>query len=223
MSSSRTVPLIALLLSAVVFAAVMMNPSTTEAHRAGLSGAAVPSTSVGSIGEPASHPFLESGNLPVPQRLPEPGGDPRHGISEGEDVGGADDLSTPRVAGFVEPVQTATLEELDEFREFVSHSLSEIRQAEAAPRLRSLELKAVRLDETMPGLADRLELTPSQSDRMRSVLLSRLDLEAEYWRQWGQGADEAILAELKARDDAAHRHDLAQFLTPAQMRAYLLR
>ena len=98
-----------------------------------------------------------------------------------------------------------------------------MRTQEAASQLRALEEQAARLDETMPTLEEWLALTPHQADKMRSVLLSRLDRETEYLRLWEQGADEEILSELKVSDHEAHLEELAGFLTAAQLETYLSR
>ena len=75
----------------------------------------------------------------------------------------------------------------------------------------------------MPALEDWLELTPQQSDKMRTVLLSRLDRETEYLRLWEKGADKEILDELKVSDQDALHEELSGILTARQLRTYLSR
>jgi hypothetical protein len=119
------------------------------------------------------------------------------------------------------PEGAATLAELREFREYVDTTLSEIRQEQAAGKLRDIEKRVALLDDVILELDEQLDLNRRQSERLRSALLSRLDLEAEYLRKWECGMDEEILAELMASDRAAHFVELSEFLTGEQLKAYL--
>jgi len=120
-----------------------------------------------------------------------------------------------------ESPKVVTLAELQEFREYVTSTLSEIRKQKAADELRRLEKRSANLDATVSTLEDSLELTPHQSDKLRSLLLSGFDREAEYLRLWEEGADEEILGELKASDHEVNVTELSGFLTAEQLAAYL--
>ena len=133
------------------------------------------------------------------------------------------DLSGGTPAGSGEPPRAATLAELQEFRVYVDTTLSEIRKEQATDKLRDIEKRGARMDDVILELDDLLTLSSRQSERMRSALLSRLDLEAEYLRKWERGMDEGILGELMASDRAAHVAELSEFLTGEQLHTYLSR
>ena len=215
MKSLRIVPLLALAVSVVGFAIAVMNPWTfgSRGAAAGLSAAPPPSARSEDLTEESRE---ANARLTSPGPLP---ADARRSpvTSEGEDS----EASEGTFAEPGEPPKAATLEELLEFREYVRTTLSEIRKEEAADKLRELKQQVAKLDETMPALEDWLELTPQQSDKMRSVLLTQWDREAEYLRLWEQGADEEILGELKVSDQKAHSNELAGFLTEEQVQTYL--
>lgn len=107
------------------------------------------------------------------------------------------------------------------FRDQVAESLTEILRDEAADKVRTWqEERLERLDETMPKVETWLELTPSQSDQMRSALLAQYDREAELTRRWEAGEDPVVLGELKLSDREAHLAQLELFLAPAQFESY---
>ncbi len=209
MKSRQIIPLLFLVVGAIGIAAVLMSPSTFWARQVGQEFPAA-------AGPPAALPApvadLAEVWLAHAQRAPATNGS----VSSAE----VDDSGAAR-GGPGEPQKVATLAELQEFREYVAGTLSDIRTQEAAGQFRSLEERAAKLDETMPTLENWLELTPLQSDRMRTVLLSRLDREREYLRLWEKGADQEILDELRVSDREALRAELSGFLTAHQLRTYL--
>ncbi len=209
MKSRQIIPLLVLIVSAIGIAAVLMSPSTFWARQVdqGFPAAAGPPAAL-----PAPALDLAEVRLAHAQRAPEADG--LVSSAELDDSGGAR-------GGLGEPPKVATLAELQEFREYVAGTISEIRKEEAADQFRTLEGQAARLDETMPTLENWLELTPHQSDKMRTVLLSRLDRETEYLRLWEKGADQEILDELRVSDREALRAELSGFLTAHQLRTYL--
>ncbi len=110
------------------------------------------------------------------------------------------------------------------FKDHVASTLSEIRKDEAVSKVRAKqETQLERLDETMPKIEQWLQLTPHQSNQMRSALLARYDREAELIRRWEAGEDPEALGELKRSDREAHHTDLSAFLTPAQLETYASR
>ncbi|MFT5478706.1 MAG: hypothetical protein ACI8Y8_004075 [Planctomycetota bacterium] len=221
MSNTRIIPLVILLLSAVALVAVMRTSSRSEVHGAGLPGAAEPSA-LGATLAVARGSELLAPPEPAATRGIDLESLPARWASLGVDLDQKmRDPSVGGMSGTTEPTEPASLEELREFRAFVSNSLSEIRHEEAAARLKDLERRAATMGQTIPQLARRLELSEQQARKMESELLSRLDVEAEYWRQWEQGADGEILDELKARDRGAHIDELSKFLKPEQLKAYL--
>lgn len=209
MKSPQIFSLIALVATAVGVLAVFMDPPTAAARHV---VSADRLTRVDGLAD-------ESREVDLRLSISElrPSHRQRAAVVDGVDAGEGVDA---RQAG---SPQAATLAELQEFREYVASTISEMRTQEAASQLRALEEQAARLDETMPTLEEWLALTPHQADKMRSVLLSRLDRETEYLRLWEQGADEEILSELKVSDREAHLEELAGFLTAAQLEAYLSR
>lgn len=221
MKSTQIFSLLALVASAVGVTAVLMDESTSEAHH--IASADLPTRARGLAGE----------DLELIELLGVPGYDPadlrRAVVAEGPAPSGR----TPSGRGSSgrgssgmadsrpeEYPKTATLTELRDFRAYVESTLSEVRQQEAAAKINALEARAARMDATMPTMENRLGLTPHQSNKMRSVLLSQLDREAEYVRLWAKGADEEILAELKKSDREARLEELTGFLTQAQLATY---
>lgn len=209
MKSRQIIPLLFLVVGAIGIAAVLMSPSTFWARQVdqGFPAAAGPPAA---LPAPALH--LAEVRLAHARRAPAPDGS----VSSAE----VDDSGAAR-GGPGEPPQVATLAELQEFREYVAGTLSDIRTQEAAGQFRSLEERAAKLDETMSTLEDWLELTPHQSDRMRTVLLSRIDRETEYLRLWEKAADQEILDELRVSDREALREELSGFLTAHQLHTYM--
>lgn len=214
MKSTKIVSLLALAIGAVGFVTVL-----TVGHRraeAGLNAKAGsdadPPPGIGNLTElrPA-----EVQRAPVMAGLVPSGEVDARGEESPEASGGG-------AEGPAESPRVATLAELQEFREYVAGSLLELRKQRAADELRALEERVARLDETVTRLEDSLELTPHQSDKLRSVLLSQFDREAEYVRLREEGADEEILGELKASDRVAQSSELASFLTPEQLATYRL-
>lgn len=118
------------------------------------------------------------------------------------------------------PRKAPTLAEIQEFREYVDGTISEMREEQAADDLRRLRTRIEKLDETMPALEVVLDLTAAQSDKLRTALLTGFDREAEYLRLWAKGADEQILAELKTSDRAALVRELSSFLSAEQLALY---
>ena len=211
MKSRQIIPLLILIVSAIGIGAVLMSPSTFWARQVdqGFPAAAGPVAEL-----PAPVADLAEVRLAHAQRASIADG--LVSSAEPDDSGGAR-------GGLGDPPQVATLEELQEFREYVAGTLSDLRKEEATDQFRTLEEQAARLDETMPTLENCLELTPHQSDKMRTVLLSRLDRETEYLRLWEKGADQEILDELKVSDQDALHEELSGILTARQLRTYLSR
>lgn len=206
MKSPHIVSLLALVVSAVGVAAVLMGPSNFwSRHDVSADLPTRPGGLADELNDRLTIPELRPAYLQ------------RAAVADGLVSGGGED-SPPE-----ESPKAATLAELQDFREYAASALSEIRHQEATDKLRTLEERAARLDETMTALEDWLELTPHQSDKMRSLLLSRFDREAEYLRLWEEGADEEIRGELKVNDREAQVSELSGFLTAGQLETYLSR
>lgn len=109
----------------------------------------------------------------------------------------------------------------ESFKEQVASTLSEIRKEEAVGKAREWqEGRVERLDETMPKIESWLELSPYQSDQMRSALIAQFDREADLTRRWEAGEDPAVLGEVKRSDREAHLAELSGFLTAEQLESY---
>lgn len=119
------------------------------------------------------------------------------------------------------PRKPPTIEEMREFREYVGTTITDMRKQEAVPRLSNLLGRVEKMGETIESMENWLGLTHTQSDRMKSLLLSQLDLEIEYLKKWEQGADNDLLAELKASDRVARDQELSEFLSATQLRRFL--
>jgi hypothetical protein len=210
MRRSQSVLLLALVAgSAIGVAAVLMDPSTSEArHQA---SADLPARVGALTGENRELAYW----LGAPENRPSDQG--RVAVADGAASRGESDTRA------AESPKPATLTELRDFREYVDSTISELRKQEAATKITALEAQAASLDETMPTTEAWLKLTPHQSDKMRSVLLTRLDREAEYLRLWADGADEEILGELRKGDREARLSELTGLLTAEQLREYLAR
>jgi len=117
-------------------------------------------------------------------------------------------------------VAQATPEELRAFRAFIGESLGQVRTIEASGKLNRIEARRSNLELFIAQWERELQLSASQSDRMRSCELERLDREAEYVRLWRTGADEQFLSDLKARDGARHLAQLGTFLSAEQLATY---
>jgi len=211
MKSPRIVALLALALVPVGVVTVMTAPWTSGSGPAALSPAAIPAAPAtyleespgriaGDVVLAPSQSRREVASAAVPQAEP--------------------DLSEPVRAGSHERPQAATPAELAEFNAYVDATLAELRTEQVADSLRDIEKRTARMDYTIRTLENRLGLTPVQSGKLRRALLLRLDREAEYVWQSEQGADEAILGELKASDFEAHKRELSQFLTLKQLQVY---
>ncbi len=106
-------------------------------------------------------------------------------------------------------------------KDSVASALTEVRREEAVGKVRAKqEARLERLDQTMPKMESWLELTPQQSDRMRSALLAQYEREAELTRRWQAGEDPEVLGELKRGDRETHRAELSGFLSAEQMERY---
>jgi hypothetical protein len=110
--------------------------------------------------------------------------------------------------------------ELREFRAYVSSTILEMREEKATIQLANVERQQVDLEQWMPELATWLELSATQSGRMKSALIAQLDLSAEYWRKWQHGADQGLLDEQKEADSIAHSLELKSFLDESQYLKY---
>ena len=110
--------------------------------------------------------------------------------------------------------------EIDDFRAHVAEAITEIRKQETADKLRAVEQRAERLEVVLPMWAQRLDLSPDQTGRLRAALLARYDREADVLRRWEAGAPPEVLGELKRNDREVHRLELAEFLTPEQLAAF---
>lgn len=109
-------------------------------------------------------------------------------------------------------------------RDQVALVLSEIRKGESVDKARSgLEQSAERIDATMGKVDEWLELSPDQSEAMRSALLARYERDAELVRLWEAGEDEEILGEIKTTNRADHLDEVSRFLTPDQFDRYFNR
>lgn len=107
------------------------------------------------------------------------------------------------------------------FEERVASTLIELRRQEAVEKVRGWQEERIeQLDETLPKIESWLELTPAQSDRMRSALLTQYDREAELTRRWEAGEDPEVLGEVKRQDREAHFEDLSRFLGQDQLERY---
>ncbi len=112
----------------------------------------------------------------------------------------------------------------DEFEAQVADTLSKIRLTESVEAARSkLSKLAGEVDATMPKITSWLELTPSQSESMRTALLDLYDREADLVRRWEAGEDPELLGETKRIDRETHRAQVAAFLTPQQLETYTSR
>ena len=201
--------LVLVAVSAIGVAAVLMDPSTSEArHQA-------------SADLPARMGGLAEENRGLTDRLGAPGNRPSDQVR----VAVADGLVSRGEADAraAESPKPATLTELRDFREYVDNTISELRKQEAATKIAALEALAASLDQTMPATEAWLKLSAHQSDKMRSVLLARFDSEAEYLRLWADGADEEILGELRKSDREARLSELTGLLTVEQLETYLAR
>lgn len=114
--------------------------------------------------------------------------------------------------------------ESGEFKEQVAGALSAIRKDEAVGKARARqEDRLASLEDTMPKIEQWLELSPHQSEEMRSALLAQYDRETDLIRRWEAGEDPEILGEQKRSDREALRGDLAVFLSPEQLETFLNR
>jgi hypothetical protein len=212
MKSARTHWLLVLIAAAVGGATLLLDPPAPEAHFN-----APDEITTADLNAQAGDPIIEArergGQLASLELLPEG----RSAVS-GEQAATLERPEESREAADSEA--PPTLEELQEFREYIASTLVELREDEAADGLRVVEREAARLDDTVHALEARLGLSPVQSDRLRSLILARLDREAEYLRLWEKGADELILEELKTSDRKAHLTQLASILTPEQLASY---
>jgi hypothetical protein len=111
--------------------------------------------------------------------------------------------------------------EPDGFKDHVASTLAEIRQEESVEKARAWQEEGLeRLEESMPKFDTWLELTPYQSEQMRSALLVQYDRNAELTRRWEAGEDTQVLGEVKRTDREAHLTELSVFLTPEQLEVY---
>lgn len=107
------------------------------------------------------------------------------------------------------------------FKEQVASTLSEIRLEETQAAIqKKLDGRAAALDRTMLKLDSWLELTPHQSEAVRSELLARHERDSELMRRWKEGEDEEVLGEQKRIDHQNHRDELSRILTPQQLETY---
>jgi len=107
------------------------------------------------------------------------------------------------------------------FKEQMASTLDEIRKDETADKVRTWqEERFQQLDQTMPNLEIKLELTPQQSRQLRSALMAQYDREAELTRRWQTGEDPAVLGELKRSDHEAHLTELSGILSLDQLERY---
>lgn len=106
-------------------------------------------------------------------------------------------------------------------KEQIADTLAEIRLEETQQAIqKKIDGRLEGLDETMPKLERWLQLTPQQSEQLRSVLLARYEREAELVRRWKEGEDPDVLGELKTSDLELHRAELARILSPHQLETY---
>ncbi len=105
-----------------------------------------------------------------------------------------------------------------ELKTKIVDALTEIRKEEAVEKVRaSQEHRTERLEEDVARIEEWLDLTPAQSNDMRTALLAQYDREAEVWRLWSEGVEDEVLGERKRSDGEAFRDDLGRFLTPEQL------
>ncbi|MFT7678291.1 MAG: hypothetical protein ACI8QC_002277 [Planctomycetota bacterium] len=110
------------------------------------------------------------------------------------------------------------------FKDQVASTLSEIRKEESVGQVRAWQEKRLeRLDEAMPKIESWLELTSTQTSKMRSAILAQYDRETELTRRWEAGEDEEVIGEVKRSDREAHLSELGGFLTPSQLERYSAR
>ena len=118
-------------------------------------------------------------------------------------------------------IDTGVATKADGLKESVAIALTEVRQAEAVKEARAKnEAQLNRLDQLLPKMEGWLELTPQQSDQMRSALMAQNEREAELIRRWESGEDPTVLGELKRTDRESHRTEVSGFLTPTQLQTY---
>lgn len=219
--NSRIVALLALIASLIGAVTVLVNrpvPGPLEVAAGSPPAAAPAADGLRERSEPLADPGSEARDSSNGRRIavteeeaPENGAD--RGVLEASDA----------PAGAIEAPKAATLAELQEFRAYVDSTLTEIRRDRAAVELRKIERRKARLDETVKGLVELLELTSTQSEQLRSSLLLRLDRETEYVRLEESGADKEILAELQAKDWKTHLEEVAAFLSTEQVKTYVSR
>ena len=107
------------------------------------------------------------------------------------------------------------------FKEQVASTLSEIRLEETQAAIqKKLDGRVAELDRTMQRLGSWLELTPHQSEAVRSELLARYERDADLMRRWKAGDDEQVLGEQKRIDHQTHLDELSQILSPQQLETY---
>ena len=212
MKSFSIISAAALLFSALGFGLLLSNPPSPVAS----SGAALLAASPRSAGDLEQAPVgrasrpQELRRAPVRQAVLEPTPAQEDESSAGEERAPVNAERPP-----------ASAAELTEFRAFVNDTLRELRDEEAHEMTQGIERRAEHLGQSVAMLEELLELSTQQADQLRTAILLRLDREGEYVWQWKNGADEQILGELKASDLETHRGEVAVFLTPEQLEAYM--
>ncbi len=122
------------------------------------------------------------------------------------------------------PLGSAIPDGSSELEERVAGALTAIRKQEAVDKARARqEDRSASLEDTMPKIEQWLELSPHQSNEMRSALLAQYDRETDLIRRWEAGEDPELLGEQKRSDREAFQSELALFLSADQLETFLNR
>ena len=100
--------------------------------------------------------------------------------------------------------------------------LDQARNEEKAEKANSKRAKGEdRLERNVEKMTTWLGLTNNQADSLRSTMMLQKDREEEILRLWEEGADAAVLGEMKAADGQAFQDELAGILSAEQLETYL--
>ena len=107
------------------------------------------------------------------------------------------------------------------FKDQVAETLSAIRKEEAVEKVRKQqEQRSARLDDDIARLQEWLELSPYQSNEMRTALLTQYEREDELRERWEQGEDEEVLGQAKRTAGETFRRDIERFLSEEQVETF---
>lgn len=125
----------------------------------------------------------------------------------------------------IDPSATATPEQADKANWWSAGKSADRPESAVEQAVTKFESRIERrrdeLEATMPKLDELLDLTPDQSERMRNVLLTNYEREAEILRLWEEGVADEVLGEQKSNDRAAFQADLNGVLSVEQVELYL--